>query len=232
MREILNTPKTNYEDNQPIFETEKERLAKTVKSPKEYIVKLVPRSEISAFMEKWHYSKSINGLQSSYCFGLYYKDSIDNEEILIGAMIYGRLGMANVWKKYASHSDEVLELRRLALIDSTVRNSESYFIAQSLKWLKKNSEVKTIISYADGFYKHKGIIYQASNFINIGETSKGRKIVYQNKYYHDKAIRTKYNGKLKPFASRLKKALEVGEAYYIETPPKTIYCYYLKKVKS
>lgn len=211
-----------------IIDKEIEQKIMNVSSPKEYAVRLVPRKEISDLIETWHYSQSINGLQSDYCFGLYYKDKETNTEYLIGAMIYGKLGMANVWKKYADKPEDLLELRRLALIDNTVGNSESYFIGSSIRWLIKNTDVKTIISYADTYYGHQGIVYQASNFELIGQTSVGRKISYDCKLYHDKAIRTKYKGQLKPFAQRLKTALENGKAEYIRMPAKNIYIYNLE----
>lgn len=138
-------------------------------------------------------------------------------------MIYGGLGMANVWKKYGESKEDVLELRRLCLIDDTKRNAESYFIGKTLKWLRKNTTVKTIVSYADPNHGHEGIIYKATNFTLVGKTTKTKVIKYGDKIYHDKAIRTKYKGKLKPFAQRLVDALNSGEAYYIEQEPKNIY---------
>lgn len=192
-------------------------------SVKTFQVQPCERVEIKDFIEEWHYSKSINGLMSDYCFKL-----MDGEE-LIGAMIYGRFAMANVWKKYGSTPHESIELRRLCCIDETPKNTESYFIAQTLKWLSKNTPVKTVISYADPEYGHAGIIYQASNFKNIGRTNPGKVIYYNDKKYHDKAIRTKYKGELKPFAKKLKKALDDGEAYYKKTEGKHIYKYSLTK---
>lgn len=179
------------------------------------------RKEIKDFIEKWHYSHNINGLISNYCFKLIY-----NKEI-IGAMIYGEFGMANVWKKYGNKKSEVIELRRLCCIDDTPKNTESFFIGKTLKWLKKNTDIKTIISYSDLEFNHSGIIYKASNFKKIGETQPGRIIIYNNKRYHDKTIRTKYKGELKPFAKKIKIALENGEAYYHKTKCKNIYMYNL-----
>lgn len=180
------------------------------------------------FIETWHYSSNVNGLRISNVFGLFY------EENLIGAMIYGPLGMANTWKKYANSENEVIELRRLCCIDNTPRNTESYFIGKTLKWLRKNTDYKIVISYADTFHNHQGTIYKASNFQYHGLTSKGRVIEYDGRIYHDKCIRTYHvdkngNKRLKPFAERVKNALETGEAKYVETPGKHIYTYTLKK---
>ena len=75
----------------------------------------------------------------------------------------------------------VLELRRLCTVDDTPKNTESYFIGQTLKYLLKNTNVKTIIAYADPEYGHTGTIYKASNFELIGKTAKGKIIIYNGK---------------------------------------------------
>ena len=191
-------------------------------SVKNYKVKLCDRRDIKDFIETWHYSKNINGLKSNYCFKL-----LDNNK-LIGAMMYGQIAMANVWKKYVKAEIDLIELRRLCCIDDTPKNTESYFIGFTLRWLKKNTEIKTVISYADETYNHQGTIYKASNFKHLGMTKKGKVIFFNNKLYHDKTIRTKYNGKIKPYAQRIKNALDNGEAYYKDTLGKHIYTFKLR----
>lgn len=188
----------------------------------EFEVRVADRKDITAFVESNHYSGSINGVMATYCFALYRNDE------MIGAMLYGGLGMANAWKKYADRPEDVIELRRLVLIDDTPKNSESYFIGWTLRWLKKNTEVKVVVSYADPNYGHSGVVYRATNFEHIGMTSKGRVIMHNGKKYHDKTIRTTYKGKLKPFAQRIKDALESGEAEYVVQEPKHIYVKRLK----
>jgi hypothetical protein len=180
------------------------------------------RSDVSDFIKTWHYSKSINGLHTSYCFKLMDGNSI------VGAMLFGKLGMANVWKKYGKKESDVIELNRLCCIDNTPKNTESYFIGRCIKWLKKNTDVKKIVSYADPEYNHIGTIYKATNFRLVGMTSQGRVIIHNGKKYHDKTLRTKYKGELKPYAQRLKIAMENGEAYYKKTEGKYIFIYDLK----
>lgn len=192
-----------------------------MKSAKEYIFKHVNRDEIKGFIENNHYSKSINGCISDYCFALY------DEEVMIGAMFYGKMAMAGQYKKFSSNESEVIELRRLCCIDNTVKNTESFFIAKSLKWLKKNTNYKIVVSYSDLEYGHKGIIYKASNF-KFSHESKGAKVIlYNGKKYHDKTIRTKYKGKLKPFAKKIYDALLSGEAVYHKTLNKLCFTYRL-----
>lgn len=184
--------------------------------------KVIPceRKEIVPFVEEWHYSKNVNGLTTDYCFKL-----LDVEDQLIGAMIYGKIAMANVWKKYATHEKDLIELKRLCCIDDTPKNTESYFIGNTLRWLKKNTDIKRVISYADTTYSHEGTIYKASNFKHVGMTNKGKVIMYQGKRYHDKTIRTMYKGQPKPFALKIKEALDNGEAQYVNTLGKHVYLY-------
>jgi len=191
-------------------------------SVRKYLVKVCDRKEIRTFIETWHYSKNINGLKSNYCFKLM------DENTMIGAMMYGQIAMANVWRKYVQSEKDLIELRRLCCIDNTPKNTESYFIGFTLRWLRKNTDIKTVISYADETYNHQGTIYKASNFKHIGMTNKGKVIVYNNKLYHDKTIRTKYKGKLKPYCQKIKEALENGKAYYKDTLGKHIYTYELR----
>ena len=194
----------------------------------EFIVKPTSIQYVREFVEKWHYSTNVNGLRIAHVFGLYYDGN------LIGAMIYGPLAMANTWKKYGNSESEVIELRRLCCIDNTPKCTESYFIGKTIKWLKKNTTYKTIVSYADAHYNHTGVIYRATNFEYHGLTSKGRVIDYNGRLYHDKCIRTYYTDKygvkkLKPFAQKVKTALDKGDAKYIDTPGKHIYVMKLSK---
>lgn len=192
----------------------------------DYSIELCQRNDIKDFVETWHYSNSINGLRVDYCFKLI-KDGIT-----CGAIIYGKLAMANCWKKYGNSEDDVIELRRLCCTDESEKNSESFLVGRTLRWLINNTNIKTVVSYADPEYGHQGTIYKASNFKLVGRSSKGRVIFYNGKKYHDKCIRTYYNGELKPFAKKVKDALETGEAYYKTTEGKYIYLYNLDEHRS
>ena len=195
----------------------------SIGSVRNFSVLLCSRAEVVDFIEYWHYSKNVNGLTTDYCFKL-----LDVDGNMIGAMIYGKIAMANVWKKYADKEDDLIELKRLCCIDNTPKNTESFFIGKTLRWLHDNTNIKTVISYADTTYQHSGTIYKASNFTHVGMTAPGRVIMYLGKRYHDKTIRTKYNGVLKPFAIKISEALKSGSATYVNTLGKHIYLYNLR----
>ena len=197
---------------------------------KDFTVVPTDIATVRDFIETHHYSGNVNGIRIAQCFALYNGEPMQWN--LIGGMIYGAFGMANAWKKYGESESDVVELRRLCCIDDTPKNTESYFIGRTLRWMKRNTDYKVVISYADAHYDHVGTIYKASNFEHIGMTAKSRVIQFGEKTYHDKTIRTFYTNKygekrLKPFAERVKTALENGDARYEERPPKHIYRYRL-----
>jgi hypothetical protein len=189
---------------------------------KTWKVKRVDRTDVRDFIEKYHYSKSINGCIADYCYALY-----NTGGVMVGAMFYGRLAMANQYKRFSDSIEDVIELRRLCCIDDTPKNTESYFIGKSLRLLNKDWGGKIVVSYSDMEYSHSGTIYKASNFKQL-ESVKGAKVIISNgKRYHDKSIRTYHNGKLKPFALRLREQLDAGVAYYKKTKGKNTFVYCL-----
>ncbi len=195
-------------------------------SLRDWTVQRVSRQDVSAFIESNHYSGNINGCISDFCYALY--DTIGEMK---GALFYGRMAMANQWKRFSDNPDNVIELRRLCCVDDTPKNTESYFIGRSLKLLESDWMKGIVVSYADKEYGHNGTIYKASNFTMVGEVAGAKVIIYNGKQYHDKAIRTKYKGQLKPFAKRIKDALDSGDAYYKKTAGKYTYIYQLEKNK-
>jgi hypothetical protein len=189
-----------------------------------YSVIPCPRSWIKEFVERWHYSGSINGLKTTQCFAL-----ISENNKMIGAALFGTLGMANNWKKFSDKEEDVLELHRLCCIDDTLKNTESYFISRCIRWLKQNTSIRIVVSYADENHNHKGVIYQAANFKYLGQTAPSKMIKHNGKFYHEKTIRTYYKGELKPYAKKLRDALNTGDAQYVDTKFKHCYIYLIER---
>lgn len=82
-----------------------------------------------------------------------------------------------------------------------------------------------VVSYSDKEYGHSGTIYKASNFKQDKDIPGARVIMYNGKRYHDKTIRTKYKGVIKPYAQKIKDALESGDAFYKKTKGKCTFVY-------
>lgn len=179
-------------------------------------------SEIRDFIETHHYSKNINGVKISFCFKVEYNG------VLVGGVLFGEMS-TTAWKKFSDSEKKVLELRRLVLLDSAGKNSESRVIGYCLRYIKKTfPEIEVIVSYADPYYHHEGTIYKASNFKYMGLSGKDKGFLDKKtgKIYHSRTLRTKYKGDYKPFVKKLRKKLSNGELIPIDLPQK--HCFVLR----
>ena len=191
----------------------------------DFTVELVQRNAIANFIEKHHYSHNVNGIQSYYHFGLYRDGKFGLPE-LIGAMMYAIPSMPATANKYNPiNPDKCYELRRLVCIDDTPTNTESYFIGQTFKWLKKNTDIEVIVSFADAEYGHTGVIYKATNFECLGTTAPGRKLIVDGKEYHSRSL----NQDKRPYGRELKKRYDAGDEniFWKDTKSKYIKLFYL-----
>jgi len=68
------------------------------------------------------------------------------------------------------------ELARLWVSDAMPANTETYFIGQAIRFIKRTrKDVLTLVSYADPSAGHAGVIYRASNWTSDGRTDGERK---------------------------------------------------------
>ena len=198
----------------------------------EFTIEAVHKKAVTPFIEKWHYSHYAGGIQHRQCFALYSPDGKFGLPRMIGCMIYGQPAMSNTATKYhPDNPDRCWELRRLCCIDDTPTNTESFFIGKTLRWLKQNTDAEVIISYSDLQQGHEGVVYKASNFINMGQTPSGQALMVDGKQYHDRTIRNK-----RPYARAIKRRWEEkqngkkdDDIYFVEKKPKNIYVYYLNR---
>ena len=187
----------------------------------DFTVELVNHNAIRGFVRKNHYSGSTRGLHISYCFALYSPDGPFGLPRMIGSMIYGEPAMPDVSKKYwPDNPGIVIELNRLCCIDDTPKNTESYFIGKTLRWLKRNSKYRVIISFADPNHGHEGIIYKATNFKHFGMTEKSRAVIVDGERLHERMLTKKC-----PKGDEIRRRIKNG-SHGIELkklPPKHIY---------
>lgn len=115
------------------------------------------------------------------CLALFYN------EIKAGMMIFS-LPPKETEKRY---NGKVLELSRLFIENELPTNSESFFIAKGIKYIKKNfPEIDFLISYADPSQEHTGQIYKATNWTQDGKTDDERKSPRWD--YYDKKTGKRY----------------------------------------
>lgn len=80
--------------------------------------------------------------------------------------------------------NRVTELHRLFIEDGTPTNTESWFIARSLKLLKdRKPGLWGVVSFADTTEGHTGVIYRATNALYMGTTG------HRERFYEDSAGR-------------------------------------------
>lgn len=196
---------------------------------KSYIVEETSfNSSVRKFLKKWHYSDYVN-IQAKHTFCLFKTGNFGIPE-MIGVCIYTRPAGPSAGQSYWPQApDKVLELRRLCLIDDTPKNAESFFVGWSIRWLKKNTDWEFILSYADEEQGHSGVIYRASNFKYLGKTSAGKTLEVDGKKFH---IRT-LSMMDRPYGVEINRRYKEKDpnVKIIETLPKNIYIYHLKKSK-
>ena len=127
-----------------------------------YTIDLIDTNLAKKLIKENHYSHSWT--PSRYSLGLF------DGENLIGVAVYGFPVGRQTVKSITPNLEnkDVLELKRLWLVDEAPKNSESYFIGKTFDWLRKNTNIKVLVSYSDPMANHLGIIYQATNWLYQG----------------------------------------------------------------
>ena len=117
---------------------------------------------------------------ASVAFGLW------RDTRLVGVCTYGTIISKNAAAICGDQwADRVLELTRLVLIDDTPANSESYFIAQTFRGL---DGPRVLLSYADTNAGHVGTIYQATNWLYTGASTKGGYVTADGEAMHARSV--------------------------------------------
>lgn len=138
----------------------------------DYSVALITKAECATILLKYHYLKDISkGFKSGVNYGLKYKGELVGVCIFTGFPVPELVrGMYNLDRK---DQDGFFELSRLCLdpkTQATEHNLASWFVARSIKQLRKTHNVRAILSYADNDH-HSGTVYQATNFKYYGLSS-------------------------------------------------------------
>lgn len=137
----------------------------------EFKINKITKEEAKKILLKYHYLKDKSkSFKSGFNYGLFKKDE------LVGVIIYtgfpvpelakGMLGLER------NQQEGLFELSRLCIhpeVQKVEHNITSWFVSRSIKFLKKEINVRVILSYADSEY-HTGTIYRACNFDYYGLT--------------------------------------------------------------
>lgn len=133
----------------------------------------------------WHYSKAFPA-------GRTFKVGVFENNVFIGAVIFGKGPNKNFCKPYRVKQSEICELARVALRDHITPVSRIVSIA--LKELKKHCPgIRIVISYADKDQNHHGGIYQAGNWIYEGVFADTSSLIINGRKVHRRTVNSKYN---------------------------------------
>jgi len=127
-----------------------------------YEIKPILSQDTYYFLNNIHYAKRIPSI--SYAFGLFESNK------LVGVITYGTPPSSTLINGICGPewADNVLELNRLCLLNNKPLEA-SRLVAGSFKYLPRPS---IIVSFADTSQQHEGIVYQATNFMYTGLSSK------------------------------------------------------------
>jgi hypothetical protein len=221
-----------------------EQPSRVLNSPKEYHFECVHdhrfKNELSnenlwsnwsnsaLLMDRWHYTHS-SKVMPKYVFGIFHPDGYDMSfGGLSGVIMYGKPAMNDIYKLYSDEAHDVIELRRMVLVNATPKNTESWFLGKSLKWLAENSsydDASIVVTYADAIEGHTGVSYRACGMKYDGLSGNAPAIMMPDgSIKHDRLLRTgDKDGNLSASALKLRHLINSGIAWRVEMPSKHRY---------
>lgn len=136
-------------------------------------------------VEHWHYSRALPA-------GKLVKIGVWEGGAFIGCILYSRGANARIGRPYGLAQIEVCELTRIALREH--QTPVSRLVAISLKLLKRQCpDLRLVVSYADANQGHLGGVYQAGNWIYVGEVARGEVgIRLHGRLRHRRSIGSRY----------------------------------------
>lgn len=151
----------------------------------EYKIKQISYREAMEIVVKNHYLH--RKCPCSIAFGLLLNDEIK------GVICYGTPSSSTLRSGIAGkdNSFNVIELTRLWVCDSVPKNGESFLIGNTLKMCGK----EIVVSYAEINQGHRGVVYQATNWLYTGLSAKRTNWTIQGIDKHCQTIADKHSAK-------------------------------------
>ena len=140
-------------------------------SKNDFSIRVVNKRQCAEILLKYHYLKDFSKtFKSGYNYGLF----LDNK--ICGCIIFTGFPVPELSKGIfglgREEQEGFFELSRLCLIpemQTSEHNLASWFVSRAIKLLRKSTDVRAILSYADCDF-HSGTVYKASNFVYYGKT--------------------------------------------------------------
>lgn len=139
-------------------------------SPLQLHIKEIAHATAHHFYTTWHYLGETQFL-SSVNYGAFFDGA------LVGSISYGPPNAKTMNGLYDAHSQKGWwEIKRLAMAQQCPKNSESRFIAISLKLLRASHQVDGLITLADDGVGHRGTTYKGLTAPKTDYVVNGKKI--------------------------------------------------------
>ena len=161
----------------------------------DYTIERVTKSEAAELLLRFHYLKDISKtFKSGYNYGLYKNNEFCPLNIggIQGVCIFTGLPVPEIAKgAFGLERNEqqgLFELSRLCIHPDTQQeeyNITSWFVAGAIKQLRKDTKVRSIISYADSNF-HVGTIYRACNFKYCGLSDRKKDFYFADGTKHSR----------------------------------------------
>lgn len=181
-------------------------------SPHQILIREGKFSEFAKLLKKYHYKSSKMGGGISHHLVLEYKNKI------YGGIVIGKMRHAN------KYDENAVELRRMVLHPDCPKNTASYFLSKTIWWLKNNTEVSIVLTFADQTVGHIGTCYKAANFQFVKETPPTMHVLWKGLRYHPRSLTID-----RPYSYEMREAVKTGEAIIERGKPKILYKYEIKR---
>lgn len=148
-------------------------------------LKIAPASHEAALyaVQHWHYSRKLPS-------GKLFRRGVWEHDKFIGVVIFSRGATNTIGSPFGLTQTQCVELTRVALNahDAPV----SQIVAAAIRDLKAgNPGLRLIVSYADPMQGHHGGIYQAGNWIYVGQGKAAPEFVVNGVQMHMRSIHAK-----------------------------------------
>lgn len=129
----------------------------------EWEVRQIAAADGRAFITEHHYSKGCSNT-AVYMHGLFRREETD----LLGVAQW--LPPTRVAAESVNRDcwTRVLSLTRLAVHPDVPKNGATFLMARSMRLIEQEGKWVSLVTYADEFMNHTGVIYRAANWDYVG----------------------------------------------------------------
>ena len=179
-------------------------------------VRPVHKQDSRFFYRQHHYAPEKCGIEK-YALGLF-KDNQMRGTMMLG---WGTRPLHTIRRLFPSlGTADYLEICKLCLDDEMPRNSESWFLARSIAWLKTAfPHLSILYTWADGLFGKPGYVYQAANFLYGGYITSEAYFNQEGERSHPRRLITEFGHRDRVFTETLGLTKVWG--------PQFRYCYFL-----